>query len=248
MFRSYVLPLLLTILLIVASVLLGLLKLTNVVLAGFLFAIIGLGVFSAELLISKSIRNEEKQNAYAFITNMLVRERSQSASTILTLDEVVAIEAAADEVWIYAYDLEWEGEDSPLPDLVNANLLRGVKYRYIVPNTKNALIRIEHLQHKYATAAGLRSISFRIRQREQKLVQFGIAIYNPFVLTDSRRPVGESVVVFFPHYQLFGPKGDSLFITLRGRPTTEVQEGFCELWNDADEVDYRSPGRIGSRE
>jgi hypothetical protein len=237
LFRSYLLPLLLTVLLIVTSVLIGFLKLTSLVLASALFAVVGLCVFSSELLISKASRREEQRNAYTFVTSVLVRERNQAANCILTLDEVLAIEASASEVWIYAYDLGWENENSGLSEVVKANLGRGVKYRYLVPNLASVLLRVEHLQRKYSATPPLdKLVRFRSRPRELKLVQFGIAIYNPSLLSGGTRAIGECVVVFFPHYQLCGPTESPLFFTLRGHPTTEVQEGFCELWNEAAEV------------
>lgn len=237
LFRSYLLPVLLTVLLIVTSMLIGFLKMTNLVLASALFAVVGLCVFSSELLISKASRREEQRNAYTFVTSMLVRERGQAVNCILTLDEVLAIEASASEVWIYAYDLGWENENSRLSEVVNANLGRGVKYRYLVPNLASILLRVEHLQRKYAAIPTLGNlVRFRSRPRELKLVQFGIAIYNPSLLSGGSRAASECVVVFFPHYQLCGPTQSPLFFTLRGHPTTEVQEGFCELWNEAIEV------------
>jgi hypothetical protein len=237
LFRNYLLPVLLTVLLLVASVLIGRLNLTSLMLASILFGVVGLCVFSAELLISKASRRNEQRNAYTFITSLLTKGRGEAASCILTLQEVLAIEAAASEVWVYAYDLSWEDENSPFPELVKSNLLRGVRYRYLVPNTASVSIRVNHLQRKHSAKPALgRLINFRSRPREQRLVQFGITIYNPSLLSGDTRALSESVVVFFPHYKLCGPTNSPLFITLRGQPTIEVQEGFCELWDEAPEV------------
>jgi hypothetical protein len=240
LFNNYFLPLLVTVLLIITSLLVDLLRLTNFLIAASLFLIIGLCVFSAEMLIARGTRRAERQNAYTFITSLLFRERSQVGSAMLTLDEVLAIETVADEVWSYAYDLGWEDDNSPFPKVVNSNLGRGVRYRYIVPNTKNALIKVEHLQQLHAGAGGNERLFFRSRQREQKLLQFGITIYNPSLQSTKARPISETIVVFFPHYQFFGPSENALFLTLRGRASLQILEGFCEVWDEAKEVPARS--------
>jgi hypothetical protein len=237
---SYLLPILLATLLLVVSVLIGLVGLSNLLTAAALFVTIGLSIFFAELLIAKTSRISERKDMYALVTNLLFRNRSGSTNMgdILSLHEVLAIEAIADEVWVYAYDLGWESEGSNLPDLVLSNLKRGVKYRYIVPNTKHAGNRVNALRHKYSSVKDVdRLIKYKSRQRDLKLVQFGIGIYNPSLLSRDSRSVTDCVVIFYPHYSAYGPKNDNpVFVTLRGQSTVEIQEGFYELWNEADEV------------
>jgi len=154
------------------------------------------------------------------------------------VDEVTAIEAASEEVWIYAYDLGWEGDNSVFPDLVGQNLMRGVKYRYIIPNKKQVLIRANSLLNKYKKIKnGKKDIIFKSRPSEIKLVQFGIAIYNPNIaLKQNRQSSSDCVVVFYPHYKSFGPHTEARFISIKGQPTMEVQEGFLELWDDSIEI------------
>lgn len=234
LFQSYLLPLLLTLLLILVSLLLDIVNLTNIAMSALLFAIIGTSVFLAELLIVNVSRSLERKNTFAFVSNLLLANRSSEGSNILTLDEVFAIESASDEVWIYAYDLGWEEEGSKIPDLVFENLKRGVKYRYLVPNNKQTSIRVSNLTNKYRRIRNsAKLIEFRSRPRELKLVQFGIAVYNPSVTTGEDRSLNGCVVVFYPHYQLFGPNSSSRFLSMRGKATLEVQEGFIDLWDDA---------------
>jgi hypothetical protein len=238
LFQNYVLPLLLTLLLIVGSLLLDVINLSNIALTALLFAVIGLAVFFAELMIVRASRSLERNNTYSFVSTLLLTNRSTEGSNMLTLDEVVAIEAAADEVWIYAYDLGWEGENSELPDLVAENLKRGVKYRYVIPNNKQVFVRVNSLLNKYKKIKNYKElIKFRSRPRELKLLQFGVAVYNPAVGRGGTRSLSESVVVFYPHYSTFGPNANARFMAIRGLETTEVQEGFLELWDDAKDVE-----------
>jgi hypothetical protein len=167
---------------------------------------------------------------------LLLRDRAKEVANVLSLEEVLAIETAAEEVWIYAYDLAWEGEDSVFPNVVLNNLKRGVKYRYIVPNNKQIHLRVNNLRHKYG---GVKNVSqlirFRSRPRDLKLVQFGMTIYNPSVLNRNART--DCVAVFFPHYNFYGPQNSSApFITIRGQSTVEIQEGFLELWDESQDV------------
>lgn len=242
--RNYVLPLFLTILLIVTALLMGLLNLTNVVLASVLFVMVGLCVFSAELLVSKIGRIQERRNAFSLLSSVLVRDRPAASSGLLTLDDVIALESASEEVWIYAFDMAWEDETSPLPSAVRANLLRGVRYRYVVPDTGAVRVRVDNLRHRYAGVPNLSTLlSYRTRKREEKLIQFGVAIYNPSLLSGGRRAPGDVVVVFFPHYNFCGPGGGAAFVTMRGESTVQVQEAFVEVWNSSTEIP--EPQQVG---
>lgn len=239
---TYLLPILLTLLLIVVTVLLGLVNFSNLLIASALFVVIGFAIFFAELLIARASRNTDRKETYTLITNLLFRNRVESndSGNILTLDEVLTVEISADEIWIYAYDLGWEGEGSNLPDVVMNNLKRGAKYRYIVPNNKQVENRVNALRHKYNSVKNVDNlIKFKSRPRDLKLVQFGIALYNPSLLSKGKLSVSDCVAVFFPHYSAYGPKNNNPhFITLRGQSTVELQEGFYELWNEAADIPY----------
>ena len=237
MLYSYLLPVLLSLALLVTSVLLGVVNLTNLLSAAILFLIIGFSIFLAELVIGRLSRGTERQETYTLISNLLLRNRANEIAHVLSEDEVFAIETAADEVWIYAYNLAWEGEDSVFPGIVSNNLKRGVKYRYIVPNNKEVHLRVNTLRNKHSSVKNAsRLVRFRSRMRDLKLVQFGITIYNPSILDPGAKT--DCIVVFFPHYDFYGPKNrnEAPFITIKGQSTVEIQEGFLELWNESVEV------------
>ncbi|MFM8876397.1 MAG: hypothetical protein ACKOGC_10030, partial [Anaerolineae bacterium] len=128
LFQSFLLPLLLTILLIIGSLAMDVVNLSQVTWVALLFIVIGLAVFAAEIMAISISRKSERKTTFEFVTSLLLANRSNGGSNILTVDEVTAIEAASEEVWIYAYDLGWEGDNSVFPDLVGQNLMRGVKY------------------------------------------------------------------------------------------------------------------------
>lgn len=243
LFQNFLLPLLLTILLIIGSLALDWVDLTNITWTALLFVIIGLAVFLAEIMAINISRNSERKNTFEFVTSLLLANRAAGGSNILTLDEVTAIEAASEEVWIYAYDLAWEGDNSVFPDLVSENLTRGVKYRYIVPNSNQVLIRVNSLLSKYKKIKNARKgIVFKCRPLELKLVQFGIAIYNPSITAEQGRQLSDCVVVFYPHYKSHAPRTEARFISMKGPSTIEVQEGFLEFWNDS--MDISNAGRL----
>lgn len=228
----------------VTSLLMGLLNLKNVVLASVLFLTVGLCVFSAELLVSKVGRIQERRNTFTLLSAVLVRDRTAASSGLLTLEDVIALESASEEVWIYAFDMAWEDETSPIPAMVRANLARGVRYRYVVPDTAAVRVRVDNLRHRYTGVPNLSTLlSYRARNREEKLIQFGVAIYNPSLLSGGRRAPADVVVVFFPHYNLCGPGGGAAFVTLRGESTVQVQEAFVEVWNTSTEIP--EPQQVG---
>jgi hypothetical protein len=235
---TYLLPILLSILLIVTSQLFSLVSLKNTLTAAALFAVIGVAVFLAELLLSPN-RSSARNDAYTLLTNLLIKGGPQSASNILNFDEVCAIESNADEIWIYSYDLGWEGDSGKFSDIVLGNLLKGVKYRYIVPQNKQVQIRIDSLLQKYSAVKNRdKLIIYRSRPRQLKLVQFGVVIYNPTISKKAGRSPDECVVIFFPHFQTSGPRAnDAAFISMRGVSTVEIQEGFLELWDESTEIE-----------
>jgi hypothetical protein len=82
---SYLLPVLLTIALLVTSVLLGIVNLTNLLIASLLFVVIGLSVFFAELMIGRYGRGFERQETYTLIVR--VQDIVNSFERAFYLDE-----------------------------------------------------------------------------------------------------------------------------------------------------------------
>ncbi len=226
--------------LLVISVLIGYNNFQNVALAIGLFISIGIWIFLFEYLLVREIRMVEtraayaaRQSSYTFLTNLLFRDRVVSSNQVLTLKETLAIEAQADEVWIYAYDLRWENNSTHIPDVVLANLKRGVHYRYIVP--PQIKLRVDDLRAKYSSIPDCDDIiKFRARREEVKLVQFGIALINPFLMKRGDREVDNCVAIFYPRFSataLQSPEFDH-YLCYRGATTIELQEAFLQLWDN----------------
>jgi hypothetical protein len=238
-----IIQILASIFLLVVSVLIGFNNFQSVGLAIGLFTCIGIWIFLFEWLLVREIRHaerkvthDERRAGYNFLTTLLFRDRPATSSQFLTLTEILAMEAQAYEVWIYAYDLKWENDSTQIPDVVSTNLQRGVVYRYIVPLSPQINVRVQGLLAKYSDIPNRdQIIAFRTRAHEQKLVQFGIAIFNPIIMkTAEKRVVDDCVAVFYPPYSPAAQRSPDVdnYLCYRGAATIELQEAFLQLWDN----------------
>jgi len=233
---KYVLPIAFATLTLLVSYLIGVSKLENVLGAAALMLTIGVSIFLSEMLLGITSRMEERKAAYSFLSKLLFQGRASptsSSTNLLTLEEAMALEAAADEVWIYAYDLKWEDGNSTIPDVVLGNLQRGAKYRYIVPNSLDADIRVRSLRARYSAVRDRdKCIEFRKRSNEERIIEFGIAIYNPTIERRQRRNDAECIVILFPHFSGVGPasRGSSSLLAFGGEATIDFQVGYLGMW------------------
>ncbi|MFL6118216.1 hypothetical protein [Actinophytocola sp.] len=240
--ESYALPILLAIALITISQLLNLIKVKDYLIAALLLAILLGGVFVTQFLAFKAARGNERNDLFHLVSSIAMSEGFQrQSSSLLSAGSVCAIEAAADEVWIYAFDLGWEGDNSIFTHVVRENVLRGVKYRYLLPNDPLAIDRANHMRRSMTRIPRSRSlVKFRNSPRERLITQFGLTIYNPNYQhnEDGDR---ETVAVFFPHYRDFSDEAsqaDAVFLTIKGRATQKVQEAFYRYWTEASDITY----------
>jgi len=124
------------------------------------------GIFDTEMLLARTSRIEQRKNNFALLSSVLFRQHSFTNTQLLSLEEVMAIEAASDEVWIYAYDMKWEDGASDLPEIILQNLHNGANYRYIVLNRQKTLLRVQSLLKKYDNVPRRDSVvRFRIRSK-----------------------------------------------------------------------------------
>lgn len=156
---------------------------------------------------------------------------ADGSSPALFQEDVLQLERAAHgNIWVYAYDLRWEKENS-FTNVVRSNMSRGVHYRYLVPSGDRMLVRIRDILRRYADVDGVEALlEFRTRPDTNRLVQFGITIYDP-----ERTADGQPVAVFFPH---FSTSHDTRwFPYMAGNSVIDIAEGFSELWMRSDIVD-----------
>lgn len=217
----------LTIALIVVSALFSIMvTATNIeffLLAVILFIIIGI---TSYLMCSYFYKTIYELKTKIYIEKVLnPNERNYQ---FIDYDSILEIEQEAKEVWVYAYDLEWEMKDNPLTDIVYSNLKKGKKYTYIVPDVDNVRWRVEALKKRYAKIRNSKSsIDFHFREEDNKLVQFGFAIFNPSLL---KKHAHNTSIVFYPHFKAIDEtESFDKFYCISGKETLEIEEAFYGL-------------------
>jgi len=242
--ETYLLPILLYIVLIACSFVIGSIKRQNFLAALGLIALLVVGAFLAQLFAARQLATRERSALFVTLSALAFSRRDyRQESSVLSETDVLSIEAAAQEVWVYAYDLKWEGpNDSPFTRMVRENLDRGVRYRYLVPRDEGVFNRVAQLRRSHTSTKNAdKLMTFKASDRERTINQFGLTIYNPRFLSDvnaSDSPI-DTVVVFFPHYSDFaseGNRGEALFLSTRGQSTIGIQEAYVQTWSTATPV------------
>lgn len=244
--RSLLLPVVLTLALIVLSAIAGLIDPSRLWFAAGAIVLLIVGVNLTLALSLRRLYSSERGALFKIVSSMAFSDHQSRARGVLTREEVLAIEATAREVWIYAYDLAWEDQNSPFQKLVRENVGRGVKYRYLLPQAPEVLLRAKQVSKSLKEVRDANSlVKFRSTVRERLITQFGMAIYNPTFLNDGGNPagIGESVIVFFPHFKEFSSADDSTpFLALTGAGTARVQEAFVQYWDAAEPIEIHVRG------
>lgn len=240
--RSLLLPVVLTLVLIVLSAIAGLVDPSRLWFAAGATALLIVGVNLTLALSFRRVYSSERGALFSIVSSVAFSDHQSRRTTgVLTRDEVLAIEAAAREVWIYAYDLAWEDQNSPFQKLVRENVARGVKYRYLLPKAPEVLLRAKQVSKSLEPIKDANSlVEFRSTVRERLITQFGMTIYNPTFLNDGENhpSIEGSVIVFFPHFKEFSSGDDSTpFLALTGAGTARVQEAFVQYWEAADPIE-----------
>ncbi|HEV2783832.1 MAG TPA: hypothetical protein VGX25_30970 [Actinophytocola sp.] len=240
--ESYIVPILLTVALITCSQLLNLIEVRYYLPAAALVAALLAGTFGMQFLAARLSRATDRQDLFNLVSRLVMTNGINSPAT-LSESEVCAIESAASEVWIYAYDLAWEADTSPFARIVRENVARGVKYRYLVPEDRAVINRVNHIRKAVGRLRnGGSLVKFRCSQRERLITQFGLVIYNPSF--QHREDGGEAashetIAVFFPHYRDVSDEAnrhDAIFLAIRGAATLKIQEAFYQYWIEAKEI------------
>lgn len=233
--------LLLSVALIAAGLLAGYVHPENALVVVGLLVAVGTAVFCADWISRTRFLEFMERNATAHreeVRRALLRGSGNEhgaqvgSSPAFFQEDVLQLERAAHgHIWVYAYDLSWEKEEDSFTDVVRSNMSRGVRYRYLVPPGNRMLVRIRDIIRRYSDIDGVENLlEFRIRPDTNRLVQFGITIYDPEPTTD-----GQPVAVFFPH---FSTAHDARwFPYMAGNSVIDVAEGFSELWMCSDTVD-----------
>jgi len=240
---TYLWPLLLTILLFVVSALTGAVEIKRLATSALLLGILLGGILLVQFAAARSTAHRASDGLFHVVASVAMSDsRAQVRTGVLTEAEVIALEASARRVWIYAYDLAWEGNSSPFTEVVRSNLDRGVKYRYLIPDAADVKLRAQQIKRELKVSGrrhGL--VAFKTTQRERLITQFGLTIYNPTLLEDDSNKL-ESVAVFFPHLHFSDGESPAAvpFLAVRGSAVLRLQEAFMEYWESGAALSRRS--------
>jgi len=234
---TYLFPLVIGVLVLAASYFLGLVGIVSAASAFALFVIIGLSVFLSEVVICRKTRVLEREQLYRFISRLIFetppRPTIGAKIKMLDIGEVSALEALSTEVWIYAYDLKWEDDGSEFQKVVRANLEKGVKYRYMIPNVIEVKTRASAMKMRLSDIGGIdKLLEFRITNKESGGLNLALTLYNPHIYKSSKEVCDECIGVFFPHFSHMRevPSTVPKFYSVAGSLTADIQENFIAMW------------------
>lgn len=247
--ETYLIPLLLALVLITVSSFVEAIRITRLGEALILIAAILSGTFLTQYLAFRSLRIQERDALFDVLTNVAFADvhGPSPANGILSETEVLAIEACAKEIWVYAYDLNWEGPNSPFANVVRANLDGGVRYRYLVPEVPEILLRVEQIESSLSRAQRSSDlVRFRTAERVSAvMLQISVTIYNPTLFRHAHRDPSDpqpadTVVVLFPHLRKYTSLAETAtlpFLAIRGPATERFQEEFVTQWDQANQIE-----------
>lgn len=100
---------------------------------------------------------------------------------IITTEQMAEHEksCSVSEIWLVSSDMSEDVSGGPFQDIVVANIKRGIKYRYFVPDKAEMRARIEQLRKNNNNSKNL-SVSFLNDDFFFLVPRLDFAIYNPF--------------------------------------------------------------------
>lgn len=257
--QNYVLPLALAIVILAVSQLLNLVNTSNLLEACGLVAIVIIGLFIGQYVAFRALRIQERDVLYGVLSTIsFSRSNNLPLSGVLTEKDVLGLESTARQVWVFAYDLNYERYDknrSPFTNAVATNLSRGVRYIYLIPDAPEIIGRAERMRdylRQYATSP--KQLEFRIACSPPLFNQFSVTLYNPDAVdgADPGEPSGEengamTIAVFFPHAKDFEEADQSAsvpFIGVREPRSLEIQEKFEVLLKESKALRVKPKGSV----
>ncbi|MGA3136211.1 MAG: hypothetical protein ABSC88_09485 [Terracidiphilus sp.] len=145
---------------------------TLLIVVGIILAVFAIAV----LMISLPLRREMQQTLEK-ISSFI---NPQSIEWLLNTKQLTTYEEGvnADEIWLLSSDLLDDSEGGPFEGVVSANLAKGTRYVYFVPDVHEVRARVEILKSTHKNNAKLRFVylpdSFFFL-----VPKLDIAIYNP---------------------------------------------------------------------
>jgi hypothetical protein len=240
--QSYIIPIVLAIVILAISQLINLVSVSNLLEACGLCAVVISGLFVGQYVAFKALRLQERDALYGILSVVSFSGSSHiPTSGVLAQGDILGMESSAHEVWVYAYDLNYENFDrgrSVFTNAVVVNLTRGVRYKYLVPDSPEIIRRAERMQEYLRRfAASAKQLEFRVASSPPLFNQFGVTLYNPDNVESISSPQTDgkdcdTVAVFFPHAKDFEAEGIqefTPFIAVRNGKAMEIQEKFEDM-------------------
>lgn len=230
--QTYVLPISLAVVVLALSELLNLVSISHILEACALCTVVICGLFIGQYFAFKALRVQERDALYGILSVIgFSHSNNVPGSGILSESDVLGLESAAHEVWVYAYDLNYERFDhgrSPFTNAVVVNLARGVKYRYLIPDTPDMVRRAERMLnylHQYEIRRG--QVEFLIVATPSAFNQFGVTLYNPNLVDVDDDDDCATIAVYFPHakdLEVVNDRSSIPFIAIREGGALKIQE------------------------
>lgn len=152
--------------------------------------------------------------------------------TVLTKEQAAAIEASAEEMWVYAVNMNWDVDESGFGKVLEDNLREAARYRFLIPDRPEVKNRARVLFARWRRIQGIDSrVAFRVRQEELLFAKFGITIYNPtYEKTAEERADLKPCVILFPNFNRSGPGSYDPYIKVTGSVVSDYEVEFSQVW------------------
>lgn len=159
-----------------------------------------------------------------------------SQIAVLTKQQAAAIEATAEEIWIYAVNMTWDVDQGLLGKVVEDNLREAAKYRFLIPDRPEVKNRVRVLYTRWKSIPDIDTkVAFRVRREELLFAKFAISIYNPtYEKPSSDRRDLQTCVILFPNFGRPAPDNLDPFIKLNGPVVSDYEVEFSQIWQAAE--------------
>lgn len=169
------------------------------------------------------------------VTNPVTSTYNYRHVTQIGVTEVTAIEDHASEVWVYGVELKWDAADSPFARIMERNLQERVHYRYLVPDTEDALAAVSAIQRRLRRIKDLdKFLTFKVRRERYPLGLLGFSLYNPTYEKGEDEISGLRVTTCMVQFPRSAEENsENSFIRLSGLIVREHEAAFYQAWQSA---------------
>jgi hypothetical protein len=244
--QNYILPIILAIVILAVSQLINLVSIRDLLEASGLCAVIITGLFMGQFVAFKTLRVQERDALYGILSIITFSGSASSPRKgMISQHEVLGLESTAYEVWVFVFNLNYESFEegrTPFTNAVVENLERGVRYKYLIPDSPELIARARRM-HTYLRqyASTVKQLEFRVAACAPIFNQFSVTLYNPSSIgtrrTDQKSDGSTApVAVYFPHAEevdLNPDQSNTVFTAIRGASALNIQENLESLFESS---------------